>query len=49
MEGLDKERGEAHERSRRYRQKMTEAYGKTTKERVFVEGQLILRTTDHVK
>ena len=49
MEGLDKERGEAYERSRRYRQKMTEAYGKTTKERVFAEGQLILRTTDHVK
>ena len=28
---------------------MTKAYGKTTKERVFAEGQLVLKTTDHVK
>ena len=40
---------EAQERSRRYRLKMTEAYGKTIKERIFTEGQLVQRTTDHVK
>ena len=38
LEGLDEKRKEAQERSHRYRQKMTEPYGRTTKERVFVEG-----------
>ena len=38
LEGLDEKRKEAQERSDRYRQKMTEPYGRTTKERVFVEG-----------
>ena len=28
---------------------MTETYGKTTKERVFIEGQLVLKMADHVK
>jgi len=28
---------------------MTETYGKTTKERVFAEGQLVLKTVDHVR
>ena len=28
---------------------MTKAYGKMTKERVFAEGQLVLKTADHVK
>ena len=28
---------------------MTKAYGKTTKERVFAEGQLVLKTANHVK
>ena len=32
LEGLDEKRKEAQERSHRYRQKMTEAYGRTTKE-----------------
>lgn len=27
---------------------MSEAYGKTIKERVFAEGKLVLRTVDHV-
>ena len=35
LEGLDKRREEAQEHSRKYRQRMTEAYGKMTKERVF--------------
>ena len=37
LEELDGKREEAQERSRRYRQKMTEAYGRMTKERVFAE------------
>ncbi|XP_075640413.1 uncharacterized protein LOC142612182 [Castanea sativa] len=49
LERLDEKREEAQERSRRYRQKMTEAYGKMTKERVFAEGQLVLKAADHVK
>ena len=28
---------------------MTEAYGRTTKERVFAEGQLVLKIVDHVR
>lgn len=28
---------------------MAEAYGKTIRERVFVEGQLVLRTSDYVR
>ena len=38
LEGLDEKRAEAQKRSCRYRQKMTEAYSKMTKERVFAEG-----------
>ena len=37
LEELDEKREEAQERSLRYRQKMTEAYGRMTKERVFAE------------
>ena len=32
LEGLDEEREEAQKRSRRYRQRMTEAYGRITRE-----------------
>ena len=49
MEGLDERREEAQEHSRKYRQRMTEAYGRTIKEKVFVEDQLVLRTPDHVQ
>ena len=38
LEGLDEKREKAQEHSCRYRQKMTEAYGRMTKERVFTEG-----------
>ena len=38
---------EAQECSRRYRLKMTEAYGKTIKERIFTKGQPVQRTIDH--
>ena len=40
---------EAQEHSRRYKQRMTEAYGKTIKERMFTERQLVLRTANHVR
>ena len=46
---LDEKREEAQERSRRYRQKMTEAYCRMTKERVFVKGQLVLKVADYVR
>ena len=36
-------------RSRRYIQKMTDAYGRTTKERVFAERHLVLKTAYRVK
>ena len=49
LKGLDERREKAQERSRRYRQRMTEAYGRMTKERVFAEGQLVLRVVDYVK
>ena len=49
LKGLDVKREEAYERSRRYRQRMTEAYGRMTRKRVFLEGQLVLKVADHVK
>ena len=49
LEGLDEKREKAQEHSRRYRQKMTETYGRMTKERVFAEGQLVLKVTDYVR
>ena len=44
QEGLDEKREEAQERSRRYRQRMTETYGRMTR-----EGKLVLKAADHVK
>ena len=49
LEGLNEKREKAQERSRRYRQKMTEAYCRMTKERVFAEGQLVLKVADYVR
>ena len=49
LKGLDEKREKAQEHSRRYRQKMTEAYSKMTKERVFAEGQLVLKVADYVR
>ena len=48
LKGVDEKREKAQERSRRYKQKMTEAYGRMTKERVFTEGQLVLKVADYV-
>ena len=49
LEGLDERREETQECSRRYRQRMTKAYGRMTKERVFAEGQLVLKVADYVR
>ena len=49
LEGLDEKRKKAQEHSHRYKQRMTEAYGRMTKERVFMEGQLVLKVADYVK
>ena len=49
LEELDEKREEAQERSHRNRQKMTEAYGRMTKEKVFAEGQLVLKVADYVR
>ena len=48
LEGFDEKMEKAQEHSRRYR-KMTDAYGRMTKERVFAEGQLMLKATEHVR
>ena len=48
LEGLDEKREKAQEHSCRYRQRMTEVYGRTTKERVFAKGQLVLKIADHI-
>ena len=49
LEGLDEKREEAQEHNCRYRQGMTEAYGKMTKERVFMEGQLVLKVVEYIR
>ena len=49
LKGLDKKREEAQERNRKYRQRMTEAYGRMTREIVFSEGQLVLKTANHIR
>ena len=49
LEGLDERREEAQKHSRGYKQRMTEAYGRMTKEKVFAEGQLVLRVVDYVR
>ena len=49
LEGLDEKREEAQGHSRRYKQRMIEDYGRITKERVFTEGQLMLKVADYVR
>ena len=49
LERLDEKREETQECSHRYRQRMTEAYGRMTKDRVFVEGQLMLKVANYVR
>ena len=40
---------EAQERSRKYKQRMIEAYGRMTRKKVFSKGQLVLKVVDHVR
>ena len=49
QEGLDEKREMAQEQSRKYRKKMTEAYSRMTKERVFAKGQLVLKVANYVR
>ena len=49
LKGLDERKEEAQKHSYRYKQRMTEAYGRMTKERAFVEGQLVLKVADYVR
>ena len=49
LKELGERREEAQERSRRYRKKRIEAYGRMTKERVFTEEQLVLKVADYVR
>ena len=39
----------AQESSRKYKKRMTEAYGMMTRESVFSKEQLILKAADHVR
>ena len=48
LEGLNEKREKAQEHSRRYRQKMTEAYSRMTK-RECSGGQLVLKVVDYVR
>ena len=38
LEGLDEKKEEAQERNYRYKQRMTKAYGRIIKERLFIKG-----------
>ena len=49
LKGLDRKRKEAQECGHKHKQKITEAYGRMTKERVFAKEQLVLKTIDHVR
>ena len=47
--GLDEKREKAQKCSRKYKQKVTETYDRMTKEKVFTEGQLVLKVEDYVR
>jgi hypothetical protein len=49
LEAIEEMREVARERIRRYRQQMSNVYEKTIRERVFIEGQLVLRAADYVR
>ncbi|XP_075646558.1 uncharacterized protein LOC142617518 [Castanea sativa] len=49
LEGLDEKKEEAQERSRKYKRRVTKAYDRMTRERVFAEGQLVLKVADYVR
>ena len=47
LETMDEMRDITRERVRRYRQQMSSMYKQNVHERIFVEGQLILRVADY--
>ena len=49
LEGVKEERELARRRSQRYQQRMTRAYVQAVHPRAFTEGQLVLRTAEHVR
>uniref|UniRef100_A0A2N9I8L2 RNA-directed DNA polymerase n=1 Tax=Fagus sylvatica TaxID=28930 RepID=A0A2N9I8L2_FAGSY len=49
LEGLDEARELALARSLRYHQRLANAYGKTMHTRIFSQGQMVLKTADHVR
>ena len=49
LERVEEERELAKRRSQRYQQRMTRAYAQAVRPRAFTKGQLVLRTTKHVK
>jgi hypothetical protein len=49
LESLDEARELALARSLRYHQKLASAYGKTVHVRIFSQGQMVLKTADHVR
>ena len=49
LEGLEEEREVARRRILRYQQRMTKAYAQAVHLRAFTEGQLVLRTAEHIR
>ena len=49
LEGVEEERELAKRRSQRYQQRMTRAYAQAVRPSAFTEGQLVLRTAEHVR
>ena len=49
LEGLEEEREMAKRRSQRYQQRMAKAYAQIVHLKAFTEGQLVLRTVEHVR
>ena len=49
LETLEEARNLAYSHIQRYQQQMTNAYNKVMKARTFVNGQLVLKATDHVR
>ena len=49
LESLDESRELALTRNLRYHQKLAKTYGKTVQTRVFSQGQMVLKTINHVR
>ena len=49
LEGLEEGRELPRKRSQRYQQRMSKTYAQVVHPRAFTEGQLVLRTAEHVR